>query len=72
MPSMMVTCPETARLERIELDVHPLGILIRGCSALDGSCAVCPRTCAARLDRRLKDSGKLGIVVFVRSCLRER
>lgn len=74
MPSMLVTCPETAHLERIDLDVHPLGILILDCSAFGSSCPDCPgcpRTCAARLDRRLARSGKLGATVLVRSCLRE-
>jgi len=90
MPSMLVTCPETAHLERIDLDVHPLGILIRSCSAFDRlsatlgvaarpgeagafdpRCVDCPRTCAARLDQRLKRTGKLGAVLFARSCLRE-
>jgi hypothetical protein len=71
MPSMLVTCPETAHLERIDLDVHPLGILIRACSALGPECADCPRTCAARLDRRLNRTGKLGAILFGRSCLRE-
>jgi hypothetical protein len=73
MPSMLVTCPETAHLEQIDLDVHPLGILIRTCSALGSSCAseCCPRTCAARLDRRLKRTGKLGALLLFSSCLRD-
>lgn len=70
MPSMLVTCPETAHLERIEIDLHPLGILIRDCSAFGPTCAECPRTCAARLDRRLRCNGKLGAVLLARSCLR--
>jgi hypothetical protein len=72
MPSMLVTCPETALLQRIDLDLHPLGILIRACSAFGPECADCPRTCAARLDLRLKRTGKLGAAVLVRSCLNER
>jgi hypothetical protein len=71
MPSMFLTCPETAHLEQIELDVHPLGILIRSCSAFGPECVACPRTCAARLDRRLKRNGKLGAVLRFRSCLDE-
>jgi hypothetical protein len=70
MPSMLVTCPETAQLQKIDLDVHPLGILIRACSAFGPYCVDCPRTCAARLDRRLQRTGKLGATVLVRSCLR--
>jgi hypothetical protein len=69
MPWMLVTCPETAQLARIDLDLHPLGILIRGCSALGPSCPDCPRTCAARLDRRFRRSGKLGAAVLVQSLL---
>lgn len=70
---MLVTCPETAHLAQIDLDVHPLGILIRACSAFGVSCDTdsCPRTCAARLDRRLARTGKLGALLLFDSCLRE-
>jgi hypothetical protein len=50
---MLVTCPESAHLEDLEYEDHPLGLLIRSCTRFAPSCAVaCQRTCAARLDRR--------------------
>jgi hypothetical protein len=53
MAFCLVTCPESAHLELIECEETPFGIVIAGCSSFRGSCAgVCPRTCAARLDRR--------------------
>lgn len=53
MAFMLVTCPETAHLEQIEYDLHPLGMLIRECSRFEAPCPLtCPRTCAARLDQR--------------------
>jgi hypothetical protein len=69
MPSMLVTCPESAHLEHLEYVEHPLGMLITRCTGspeLD-----CPRTCAARLDRR-KHQRRLadGTILFATSCLR--
>jgi hypothetical protein len=56
MIRMLVTCPETAHLEEIDYDEHPLGRLILGCSRFGSRCPLmCPRTCAARLDRREND-----------------
>lgn len=53
MESKLVTCPESAHLERIEYENHPLGLLIAACSRFQPACAVtCQRTCAAMLDRR--------------------
>jgi hypothetical protein len=52
MPLMLVTCPESTHLEQIEYDQHPLGMLIRACSRFEVCRLDCPRTCAARLDRR--------------------
>ena len=53
MIRMLVTCPETAHLEEIRYDHHPLGMLVLSCSRFVPRCALtCPRTCAARLDRR--------------------
>jgi hypothetical protein len=69
MPAMLVTCPESGHLEQIELELSPLGILIRRCSAQEGRCLHCPRTCAARLDRRIASGCGLGAVLLVRSCL---
>ena len=58
MPKMLVTCPETAHLEEIDHDDHPLGLLIRGCSRFEPPCALgCRRTCAARLDRKRTRKG---------------
>jgi hypothetical protein len=51
----LVTCPESAHLERIEYAETECGLLILGCSRFDPPCeASCPRTCAARLDRRAR------------------
>jgi hypothetical protein len=48
-----VTCPETAHLETIELEDHPLGVLIAGCSRFQPeSEPTCSRRCAELLDRR--------------------
>ena len=53
MPAMFVTCPESAHLEEIEYDAHPLGLLITSCTGFSPPCSVsCERTCAARMDRR--------------------
>jgi hypothetical protein len=77
MAAMLVTCPESAHLEHIDFHVDPLGILIRHCSAFDASAscsASCPRTCAARLDRKRAQARAVhvGRVLDVRSCLNER
>lgn len=53
MASKLITCPESAHLEQIEYEDHPLGILIVACTRFDPSCEVtCARLCAARLDRK--------------------
>jgi len=53
MGYLLITCPETAHLELIEYQVHPLGLLVDACSRFRPAASVdCPRTCAARLDRR--------------------
>ena len=49
----LVTCPETAHLELIEYHDTSVGKLIVACSRFrPAHCVECPRTCAARLDRR--------------------
>ena len=49
----LITCPESAHLELIEYDDTPFGMLVVACSRSKPACSVnCPRTCAARLDRR--------------------
>lgn len=53
MRCLRVTCPETAHLETLDVEHHPLGILISGCSGWEtGDEKTCPRRCAALLDRR--------------------
>jgi len=71
MAAMLVTCPESGHLEEIEFDCHRLGMLTTRCSRFSGE-VTCPRTCAARLDRRQRDAAevKVGGVLCVRSCLR--
>lgn len=72
MPTMLVTCPETAHLQEIDYVDDPHGLLIIGCSAWTPECpASCARTCAARLDRK-KQASRLavGTVLAVRSRLR--
>ncbi|HWO20978.1 MAG TPA: hypothetical protein VNO30_19560 [Kofleriaceae bacterium] len=55
MPFKRVTCPETAHLEVLELDYHPLGILVTRCSRFLPGCELaCTRRCAALLDRRAR------------------
>jgi hypothetical protein len=55
MPYKRVTCPETAHLEVLELELHPLGTLIARCSRFLPSCELaCTRRCAALLDRRAR------------------
>lgn len=49
----LITCPETAHLELIEYEHTPYGYVISACSRFRPACKVgCPRTCAARMDRR--------------------
>jgi hypothetical protein len=53
MGYQFVTCPATAQLELIESDETALGTLILDCSGFHAACPRdCPRSCAARLDRR--------------------
>lgn len=52
MPRRLVTCPDTAHLELISYQEHPLGTLVDECSRFADGVPTCPRTCAERLDRR--------------------
>jgi len=52
MANMLVTCPESGHLERIDYELHPFGMLISACSSFCEDRPDCPRVCAARLDRR--------------------
>ncbi len=59
MAHKLITCPETAHLEMIEYQEDSLGILIDACTRFRPACDVeCPRTCAARLDRREQRCGQ--------------
>lgn len=67
----MVTCPESAHLERIEYDTSPFGMLIRACSGHATTCeAACPRTCAARLDRRDRSAFVIEVTSLLRTARR--
>lgn len=53
MACKLVTCPESAHLEMIVFEDTPLGLLIEACTNFQPGCPMtCPRTCAARFDRR--------------------
>jgi hypothetical protein len=53
MAYLVLTCPETAHLEMIEVVQDPLGMLVQACSRFrPPHCVQCPRSCAARMDRR--------------------
>ena len=53
----LLTCPETAHLELVEHLDDPLGTLIAGCSRFRPPCELrCPRTCASRLDRGVRET----------------
>jgi len=57
MRSMLVTCPESAHLEELEYEEHPLGMLVVSCTRFATPCAVtCERLCAARLDSKRRSS----------------
>lgn len=74
MPSMLVTCPESAHLEKIQYVDTALGMLIQRCSAFEDDCEPdCPRTCAARLDQRrhIKPLAD-GTVIIAVTCLYRR
>lgn len=70
---MRVTCPETAHLEEISYVESPLGMLIARCTRF-GDGAECPRTCAARMDRRdhptIHGDRRSGSLLVVKSCMR--
>lgn len=73
MASRLITCPETAHLELIDYETSPFGMLIRTCSGQVSVCEdaeTCPRTCAARFDRRDRDSDRSSFILEVTSLLR--
>lgn len=60
MACKLVTCPESAHLEMIVYEDSPLGMLIDACTRFQPGCVMsCPRTCAARLDRRERGGDEL-------------
>lgn len=68
----LVTCPESAHLEEIEMIDTPVGLLVQRCSAFADGLPDCPRTCAARLDQKARRRKRLadGSVLIATSCLR--
>jgi hypothetical protein len=49
----LITCPESAHLEEIEMERTPDGIVIISCSRFSPACAVeCAVECAVRMNRR--------------------
>lgn len=62
---MLVTCPETAALEQIEYDSHPLGRLILACTRYEVCPIRCSRRCAALLDR--EDRGRTDVEIICAS-----
>ena len=75
MARMRLTCPDSAHLEEVELEVDVLGLLVSGCTAFEPEWAVdCTRTCARRLDERRRRAclARVGTVLELRSCLRRR
>jgi hypothetical protein len=66
MTRRLVTCPETANPELIDIVRSPLGTVVHRCTASRDERGACLRTCAALVDRR----APVGTVLCVRSCLR--
>jgi hypothetical protein len=57
---MLVTCPESAHLEEIEVEDHPEGMEIIACTRFSPRTAVtCERLCAARLERRRRTTEEM-------------
>ena len=68
MAYRLVTCPETAHLEMIDYEDTPHGMVIATCTQFRTCTETCPRTCAARLDRR----GPPQVILEARSLFRQR
>jgi hypothetical protein len=78
MSLLMVTCPESAHLETLEVRRDARGLTVLGCSAFgDLPCEVtCERTCVARLNKKHFGERRVerkalppGTVLLARSCL---
>lgn len=54
MERKLVTCPDSAHLEEIEIEQTPYGIVITACSRFANGDVRCGRECASRLDRRAR------------------
>ncbi|MEZ4358707.1 MAG: hypothetical protein R3B48_00890 [Kofleriaceae bacterium] len=54
MPTRLVTCPETAHLELLTYEDHPMGMLVVECTRFEPGPPDCPRTCAERMDCRAR------------------
>lgn len=52
MRLMHVTCPESAHLETLEVEHHPLGMLVGACTRDPDGEPACGRRCAALLDQK--------------------
>jgi len=61
MACRLLTCPESGHLETIIYDDTPLGMLIDACTRFERCPMSCPRTCAARIDRRMRDGFDLDV-----------
>jgi len=69
MAYKLVTCPESGHLELIEVVDHDLGLLIGDCSHWRECSGSCARTCAARLDRKLRGLEPLDLDVGDTTCV---
>lgn len=58
MRQMHVTCPESAHLETLEVEHHPLGILVGACTQDPDGEPACGRRCAALLDQKARSRRK--------------
>jgi hypothetical protein len=62
MACKLVTCPDAGHLEMIVYEDTPLGMLIDACTRFGPGCEMsCPRTCAARMDRRAREGIDLDV-----------
>jgi hypothetical protein len=50
MERKLVLCPETGKLEELEIERTKLGVLVNHCSRLDRCGIECARLCALRMD----------------------
>jgi hypothetical protein len=58
MPSLLVTCPDSSKLELIDFEDDDLGMLVTACTAFKPACELgCGRMCAARLDHHRRLAG---------------